>query len=98
MPESELLIGDLFKSIFDKLHKKHADELDMIRAQYPFEQLTYPDTPLVLHFTDAIKLLREAGDTEADEFTDISTPQVLYFFNLYSFLIHYSGKTPGSPG
>lgn len=68
-------LGGVFKYIFDNLEANHSTELEAIRAQYPFEPLQYPDEPLVIHFVDAIKLLQESGDTEADPLTDITTPQ-----------------------
>lgn len=65
----------MFIYIFDKLNENNAVDLEMINAQYPFGKLQYPRKTLVLSFSEAIQLLKAAGDLEADELKDISTPQ-----------------------
>jgi len=73
---SELLavLGGLFTSIFQKLNANHKDELEAIRAQHPFVDLRYKPETLVIHFPDAVKMLRAAGE-EMGDFDDFSTPQ-----------------------
>jgi aspartyl-tRNA synthetase len=66
-------LWDLFTYIFDHLHANHQHELDAIRSVYPFEPLKYTKEKLVLHFDDAVKLLHEAGVTDAHPREDFRT-------------------------
>jgi len=72
---SEVLdvIDELFVSMFDGLQERCAKQLQVINAQYPFEPLQYLRKTLRLEFPDGIKMLHEAGVTEADAHGDLST-------------------------
>ncbi|KAI8915599.1 hypothetical protein EDD86DRAFT_185873 [Gorgonomyces haynaldii] len=66
------VIGGLFTHLFKGLETKFRKELDTVQKQYPFDEFLYLDEPLVLHFAEGIKLLREAG-VDVDDFEDLST-------------------------
>lgn len=70
------VIGNCFVYIFDNLNKHCQHELAAINAQYPFEPLKYRpmDQTLVMPFTEAVAMLREAGEKIGD-FDDFNTPQ-----------------------
>jgi len=64
----------MFIHIFDGLKDRTKRELEIVRRQFPFEDLEYLRPSLRLKFPEAIALLREAGETVGD-FDDLSTPQ-----------------------
>jgi aspartyl-tRNA synthetase len=66
------VLGALFTHIFNGLKTQYADELAAINRQYPFEEFKFPQTPLILEFSEGIKMLREAGVTIGD-FDDMNT-------------------------
>ena len=72
---SEVLdvIDELFVNMFDGLSERCAKQLEVINAQYPFAPLKYLRKSLRLEFPDGIKMLHEAGITEADPHGDLST-------------------------
>jgi len=51
----------VFKAIFEGLETECADLLESVRAQFPSEPVVIGDAPVVLHFEDALQLLRDAG-------------------------------------
>jgi len=51
----------VFKAIFEGLETECADLLESVRAQFPSEPVFIGDAPVVLHFEDALQLLRDAG-------------------------------------
>lgn len=67
-------LWDLFCYIFDGLNSQCKDELQAVNSQYPFDPLKYTRDKLVIHFHDAIEMLRAAG-IAAEHFEDLSTPQ-----------------------
>jgi len=73
---SELLtvLGNCFTYIFDKLNATCQEEYKAIGKQFPFEPLKYSKETLIIHFPDAIKMLRDAGEAIGD-FDDFTTPQ-----------------------
>jgi aspartyl-tRNA synthetase len=68
------VLGDLMCYIFDQLNKNCAKELEAVRKQYPFENLTYLKDTLRISFVEACKMLNDAG-VKADPHEDLSTPQ-----------------------
>ncbi|ORY66938.1 hypothetical protein BCR35DRAFT_334495 [Leucosporidium creatinivorum] len=54
-------IDGMLKSIFAGLKQRYADDIAVVQKQFPHEDFTFLDETLVLHYTDAIKLLQEAG-------------------------------------
>jgi aspartyl-tRNA synthetase len=51
----------MFRHIFDGLEKRYEKELAIVRAQYPSEPVRFTDEPLILHWGDAMKMLKDAG-------------------------------------
>ena len=51
----------VFKAIFEGLESECADLLQSVRTQFPSAKPVISDEPVVLHFDDALQLLRDAG-------------------------------------
>lgn len=71
------LFGRLFVFIFDNIKNRCAAELAAINAQYPFEPLVYPKDPVIISFSEGIKLLIDSGYPDAHKLSplvDIDTP------------------------
>jgi aspartyl/asparaginyl-tRNA synthetase len=66
----------LFRHIFEGLEARFAKELAAVRSQYPSEPVKFTNDPLIIHWPEAIRLLREQG-THAEDFDDLSTAQEL---------------------
>ncbi|GAA5927307.1 aspartate--tRNA ligase DPS1 [Sporobolomyces koalae] len=54
-------IDGMLKTIFAGLKQRYADEIDIVRRQFPHDEFTFLPETLVLKHRDAIKLLQEAG-------------------------------------
>lgn len=67
------VINEMFKYIFTGLEKRFAEELKAIRTVYDSAPVEFPDKFLIISFPEAIRMLREAGETVAD-LEDLSTP------------------------
>jgi aspartyl-tRNA synthetase len=67
------MMWNLLVHIFDNLNKNHKDEIEYIRSKLPFDDLIYSSEPLIIEFSEGVKLLNENG-FEQDEFEDLSTP------------------------
>ncbi|CAM9806360.1 unnamed protein product, partial [Choristocarpus tenellus] len=65
-----------FKHIFGGMEERFGAELKAIREQYPSEAVVFTEEPVVVHWEDGIKMLREAGH-QADDFEDLSGAQEL---------------------
>ena len=86
--EAITVIHSMFRHIFTGIEERYAKELAVIRstttyfyeyfsydylvAQYPSEPVTFTTEPLVLHWPEAISLLKAAG-VDADEANDLSS-------------------------
>jgi aspartyl-tRNA synthetase len=68
------VLGNLFLYIFDRLNEECKAEMQIISQQYPFEPLKYKSPTVVIPFSEAIQMLRDAG-VEAGDYEDLSTPQ-----------------------
>jgi aspartyl-tRNA synthetase len=66
------LMWNLLKYIFNGLRKIYSKELGIVKEKLPFDDLVYPEEPLILEFKDGVKLLKEGG-FEQGEFEDLST-------------------------
>ena len=82
---SEVLevIHRMFRHIFDGLETKYAKELAIVREQYPSEKVRFTREPLILHWPEGIKLLRDAG-VEINEWEDLNTADELKLGELVS--------------
>ncbi|KAL0268626.1 UNVERIFIED_CONTAM: hypothetical protein PYX00_010485 [Menopon gallinae] len=67
------VIADTFTKIFIGLRDKYSDEIETVRQQFGGEPFRFLDPPLKLEFSDARKLLAEAGVILGEE-DDLSTP------------------------
>eukprot|EP00904_Undaria_pinnatifida_P002120 jgi/Undpi1/11909/HiC_scaffold_4.g01608.m1 len=65
-----------FKSVFAGLESRYGSEINAVRSQYPSEPVRTTDEPLVVHWEDGIKMLRDAGH-EMEDFDDLSGAQEL---------------------
>lgn len=64
------LFDNLFTSIFRKLKTQFADEIAVVKAQYPHEEFLFLDKTLRLEFKEGIQMLRDAG-VELGDFDDL---------------------------
>ena len=62
----------MFRHIFSGLETRYAKELAVVREQYPSEPVQFTEQPLVLHWPEAMAMLKQAG-VEADEQGDLSS-------------------------
>jgi aspartyl/asparaginyl-tRNA synthetase len=69
-----LVIHRMFRHIFQGLETRYSKELSVIRQQYPSEPVQFTEDPLILHWWDALQLLRDEGHS-AEDFDDLSTAQ-----------------------
>ncbi|KAF2756700.1 aspartyl-tRNA synthetase [Pseudovirgaria hyperparasitica] len=63
------VLDGTFKHIFEGLYKNYRREIDVVKKQYPHEDLVWLDKTPIIPFKDAIKLLNESGwrDEEGNE-------------------------------
>lgn len=54
-------IDTMLKSIFAGLQQRYSTEIDIVKKQFAHDDFTWLPETLVLKFTDAIKLLQDAG-------------------------------------
>ena len=69
------MIGNMFCYIFDNIPKRFPKELEAINDQYPFKPLRYQNPPLRFDWPQIVKLLRDDGDKDIGDFSDIGTEQ-----------------------
>lgn len=67
-------IGQMFCFMFDNLKSRFGKVLEAVNAQYPFEPIVYSNPPLILTFTEGVRLLNEAG-IKQDPLADMGTPE-----------------------
>lgn len=77
----------LFRHIFEGLETRFGRELAVIREQYPSEPVMFTEEPLIIHWWDAIAMLREAGHV-AEDFEDLNTSQELILGDLVKQKYH----------
>ena len=56
------VLHTMFKHIFQGLETRHASLLQTVRSQYHSEPVQFTAEPCVVHWEDAICMLREAGN------------------------------------
>ena len=66
------VIGDLFYHIFQGIHTRFANELNIIANQYPFEPLKFSKNIVKLDFKEGVKMLEDAN-VHQDVNEDLST-------------------------
>jgi aspartyl/asparaginyl-tRNA synthetase len=70
------VVHKMFKHIFESLETRWAKELAVIREQYESEPVTFTDEPCVLHWPEAMEILKEKGFDMGDELGDLTGAQV----------------------
>lgn len=72
----------MFLHIFDGLEERFQKELEVIRSQYPSSPILYTSEPLVIHWKDAIEMLKSAG-------YDVSTklPKMIIFIGIIKYIM-----------
>lgn len=75
--EALQMIHHMFKYIFNGLETRHSKELSIIRSQYFSEPVTFTNEPCVIHWPEAIEILREKGFDMGDGMDDLSGAQEL---------------------
>lgn len=71
-----VVVHNVFKHIFQGLETRYAKELKIIREQYESEAVAFTDAPCIVHWQEAIKMLRDAG-MEVGDFDDLNGAQEL---------------------
>ena len=68
----------MFKHIFEGLETRFAKELAIIREQYASDPVAFTDGPCIVHWPEAIRMLREEGGMpEVGELEDLTGAQEL---------------------
>ena len=70
------VVHTMFKHIFEGLEIRWARELAAIRTQYDSEPVVFTDEPCVLHWPEAMEILRGEGFDMGDELGDLTGAQV----------------------
>lgn len=68
--EAMEVIDGLLKHMFRTILKQNRREIDAVKAQYPHEDLVFPEKTVVITFEEGVKMLRESGyrdEGETDE-------------------------------
>ena len=71
------VVHKMFKHIFENLEVRWERELAVIRAQYDSEPITFTDEPCVLHWPEAMDILRESGFDMGEGLDDLTGAQEL---------------------
>lgn len=66
------VVHNMFKHIFEGLETRWAKELVIIRQQYESEPVAFTDEPCVLHWPEAIEMLRDAEFDVGDGMEDLT--------------------------
>ncbi|KDE09023.1 hypothetical protein MVLG_00744 [Microbotryum lychnidis-dioicae p1A1 Lamole] len=72
-------IDGMLKAIFSGLQQKYANEISIVQKQFPHDDFTFLPETLVLKYTDAIKILQDAGVQQGNppapigDYDDMST-------------------------
>ncbi|KAL1453742.1 hypothetical protein WDU94_010057 [Cyamophila willieti] len=66
-------IANTLTQIFKRLKNEFQVEIAAVNVQYPCEEFTFLEPPLILEFFTAVDMLKEAG-VDIDYYDDLSTP------------------------
>jgi aspartyl-tRNA synthetase len=66
-------IGSTFIDIFRGLRDQYSKEIETVYRQFPNSEFEFCDPPLILNFSEGVKMLQEAG-VDQGEYDDLSTP------------------------
>lgn len=70
------VIHNMFRHIFTGLETRLEKELAVIRQQYPSEPCTFTEDPCVLHWPEAMEILKDEGFDIGDGMGDLTGAQV----------------------
>ena len=70
--ETLTVVNNMFKHIFNGLETRWSKELEIIREQYVSEPVTFTDEPCLIHWPEAMSILKENGFDMGDELQDLS--------------------------
>lgn len=70
------VVHNVFRHIFSSLERDYSLEISVVRAQYPSTVVEITEQPVIIHWQDGIRMLREAGH-EAGDFDDLNSAQEL---------------------
>lgn len=59
-------IWNMLVFIFDNLKKTNINEINIIKEKLPFDELTYPEKPVIIKFCDCVQMLKEYGKIQED--------------------------------
>ncbi|KAL7520680.1 hypothetical protein ACHAWX_005802 [Stephanocyclus meneghinianus] len=77
------VVHNMFKHIFEGLETRWARELEVIRTQYESEPVMFTEEPCVIHWPEAMEILRENGFDMGDGLGDLTGAQVTITSVLY---------------
>ena len=66
------VLHEVFTNMFDGLETRYAVEMATVRAQYPSEKPRWTNEPCIVHWDEAMAMLKGAG-VEVDELGDLNT-------------------------
>lgn len=71
------LLAEMFGFIFKELKQRHGSDIAIVRKQFPVDEFLVPENGemVKLHYHEGIKLLRENGYPDINEYEDLSTEQ-----------------------
>jgi len=75
--EALQVIHDAFTYIFNGLETRFDSELDIIRKQYQSSPVTFTSSPCIIHWPEAMEILKQAGCQRDDYFADLTGAQEL---------------------
>ncbi|KAL0479813.1 aspartyl-tRNA synthetase [Acrasis kona] len=67
------LLIEMFVYIFDQMNAKYSKEIEVVKSQYPFQDLVYTKENVRLSFADAVQLLREDGNPAREDYKDFES-------------------------
>jgi aspartyl-tRNA synthetase len=66
------VVHEVFKHIFTGLETRHAKELSIIREQYPSSAVSFTEEPCIVHWPEAMEILKGEGFDMGDEMGDLT--------------------------
>eukprot|EP00586_Coscinodiscus_wailesii_P014517 CAMPEP_0172520912 /NCGR_PEP_ID=MMETSP1066-20121228/292269_1 /TAXON_ID=671091 /ORGANISM="Coscinodiscus wailesii, Strain CCMP2513" /LENGTH=611 /DNA_ID=CAMNT_0013303731 /DNA_START=221 /DNA_END=2056 /DNA_ORIENTATION=- len=66
------VIHEVFKYIFTGLEERYAKQMKVIREQYESEPITFTEEPCILHWGEAMEILKGEGFDMGDELGDLT--------------------------
>ncbi|KAG9031875.1 hypothetical protein FRB95_002148 [Tulasnella sp. JGI-2019a] len=67
------VIDDTLKAIFKGVYERHEREVEVVKRQFPSDNLVWLEETPIIPFKDGIKLLKDSGWEDCDENDDLNT-------------------------